>query len=192
MTRATVIYMPGLGGTYDGLRAFAVKLWNRPHRKAIFLPLNWTDKNETFEQKKARVQGVISKAEGQVILIGESAGATMGLIIAHENPTIKYIAYCGKIGGAASTGDYYFKRIPAFREMLPLADKIRSELGVEEKSRMRVVRAYKDIFLSLRDNTIPGVKEIILPSFGHLTTIVLGITVLQYGILRAVNQLTKA
>jgi hypothetical protein len=191
MNKTTIIYLPGLGGNYDGLRTFAIKRWNRPNRQAIFVPMNWTHKDETFEQKKSRLLKAIEQAEGQVVLIGESAGAAMGLVVAHENPSVKFIAYCGKIGGAKSTGQFYYDRVPAFATMLPRADSIRESLTDTEKSRMRTVRAYKDLFLSLRDNTIPGVKQIVLPSVGHLTTIVLGITIFRYGLLRAVKELTN-
>ncbi len=191
MTQTTVFYIPGLGGRYDMLRELALKLWNRTNRRVVFVSMNWTDKTETFQQKKERLHSMIMKAEGQVIVIGESAGAAMGLIITREDPAVKYIAFCGKIGGAASTGDFYYKTVPAFREMLPLADAIRGNLTADEKSRMITVRAYKDIFLSKRDNTIPGVKDITLPSLGHITTIFLGITILRYGLFRAINLLSK-
>ncbi len=190
MTKITVLYLPGLGGNYDSARKFIVSLWPRKYN-ARLLPLNWTDKNESFEQKKARLHKAISNAEGQVVLVGESAGASMGLILAHENPDLKFIGFCGKIGGAKSTGDFYFRTVPAFATMLPQADGLRDVLTDDEKSRMMVVRAYKDIFLSLRDNTIPGARQIVLPSLGHLTTIFLGITILRYGIFRAVKQLTN-
>ncbi len=191
MTKITVLYLPGLGGNYDLARKFIIRLWPRTYN-ARLLPLDWTDKNESFDQKKARLRDEISKAEGQVVLVGESAGASMGLILAHENPDLKFIGFCGKIGGAKSTGDFYFRTVPAFASMLPQADELRGVLTDNEKSRMMVVRAYKDIFLSLRDNTIPGVQQIVLPSLGHLTTIFLGITVLRYGIFRAIKQLTKS
>ena len=191
MTNVTIIYIPGLGGKYDAFRAFALKLWNRSGRRLVFLPMNWTDKNETLEQKKQRIRSEIARAEGQVVLIGESAGAAIGLLMAQENQSLGYIAYCGKIGGAKSTGEHYYKIVPTFHELLPEADHIREQLTDEQKSRMRIVRAYRDLFLSDRDTSLLGVKKITLPSIGHLSTIVLGITILRYGLLRAVKQLTS-
>lgn len=188
MTKITVLYLPGLGGNYDPARKFIIRLWPNKYN-ARLLPLDWTDKNESYEQKKARLHKAISNAEGQVVLVGESAGASMGLVLAYENPELKFIGFCGKIGGAKSTGDFYFRTVPAFAKMLPQADGIRNRLTDEEKSRMAVVRAYKDIFLSVRDNTIPGVRQIVLPSIGHLTTIFLGITILRYGLFRAIKKL---
>ena len=187
----TVIYLPGLGGKYDRFRIWALKLWRRRNRNVVFLPMDWTSPHESFLEKKSRVIGVVSDSEGQVVIIGESAGAAMGLLIAREIPHVKFIAFCGKIGGAKSTGSFYYERVPAFADMLPLADTVRSNLTVHEKSRMITVRAYKDMFLSLRDTTIPGVRQIVLPSIGHLTTIVLGITILRFGLFRAIRQLTK-
>lgn len=183
-----VLYLPGLGGEYDALRARAISWWPKRYN-AVMVPMNWTDKYETLAQKIIRIQQAITQAEGQVILVGESAGAAIGLVVAHENPNVKFVAYCGKIGGAATTGERYYERVPVFRELLPLADAIREKLSDSEKKRMRVVRAYNDRFLSLRDNTIPGVAETILPSIGHLTSIVLGITVLRYALLRAIDEL---
>ncbi|MEO5691086.1 MAG: alpha/beta hydrolase [Candidatus Saccharimonadales bacterium] len=184
----TVLYLPGLGGNYDAFRRLMLRLWPNKYNVQL-VAMNWTDQGETFEQKKSRIQQVIAGADGTVVVIGESAGAAMGLILAHENPAVRFIAYCGKIGGAASTGDYYYKRIPAFHDMLPMADVIRNKITDAEKSQMMVVRAYKDLFLSERDNTIPGVKQIILPSLGHLTTIILGITILRYGLFYAIKRL---
>lgn len=186
----TVLYLPGLGGNYDPMRKRIIGLWPKKYNARVLL-LDWTDKSESFEQKKARIHDEVSQSQGTVILIGESAGAAMGIIIAHENPAVRFIGFCGKIGGEQSTGDFYFKTVPAFREMLPIADDIRDTLTTEEKSRMVTVRAYKDIFLSHRDNTLPGVKDIVLPSLGHITTIFLGITVLRYGLFRAIRQLTN-
>lgn len=188
-TPIATLYLPGLGGRYDGLRKAAISWWPRKYNAKV-IPMNWTG-DETYEQKKRRVEALVGECEGQVIIIGESAGAAMGLILAHENPQVSYIGFCGKIGGASSTGEYYFDKIPAFREMLPEADRIRSILSTEAKDRMITVRAYKDIYLSLRDNTLPDVRQIVLPSIGHLTTIILGITLLRYGLLRAVRALSE-
>lgn len=186
----TVLYLPGLGGNYDPMRQRIVRFWPKKYNARVLL-LDWTDKSESFEQKKARIHDEVSRAEEKVILIGESAGAAMGIIIAHENPEVGFIGFCGKIGGEKSTGDFYFKTVPAFREMLPIADDIRDSLTSEEKSRMVTVRAYKDIFLSRRDNTLPGVRDIVLPSLGHITTIFLGITILRYGLFRAIKHLAN-
>ena len=187
----TVIYLPGLGGKYDRFRMWALKLWKRRDRNVVFLPMDWTSPYESFIEKKSRVIRAVSDSEGQVVIIGESAGAAMGLLIAHEMPHVKFIAFCGKIGGAKSTGSFYYERVPAFADMLPLADTVRTNLRADEKLGMITVRAYKDLFLSVRDTTIPGVRQIVLPSVGHLTTIVLGITILRFGLLRAIRQLTK-
>ncbi len=182
----TTIYLPGLGRKNDGFRQFALGLWPRKYN-AQFLPMNWTDKNETYQQKKQRVLDAISAAEGQVILIGESAGAAIGIVVASENPDIKLVTLCGKIGGAASTGQEYYDRVPTFRELLPAADRARDGLDDESKKRIVTVRAFKDIFLSLRDTTIPGVKQIVLPSIGHLPTIIIAITNFRYGIFKAIR-----
>lgn len=186
----TVIYLPGLGGEYDAVRRFALKFWPRRHWDVHFLSMDWTDHAESYEQKKARVHEAISKVGGQVVLIGESAGAAMGLVVAYENKSIKLVTLCGKIGGAKSTGQRYYDRVPAFAELLPYADSIRLNLPNAMKTRIITVRAYNDKFLSLRDTTLPGVKQIVLPSIGHLTTIILGITIFRYGILRAIKELT--
>lgn len=190
MTKITVFYLPGLGGKYDNLRSSALKLWPRQYN-ATLLPMNWNDPNESYAQKKARVEDAIARATGQVVLVGESAGASMAFIVASQHPAVKFVGYCGKIGGAASTGDYYYERVPAFADMLPRADTLREQLSDIDKRRMITVRAYKDIFLSLRDNTIDGVRQITLPSFGHLTTIILGITIFRYGLFRAIKILMR-
>lgn len=190
MEPVTVIYVPGLGGKYDDFRSFALRLWPKKYN-AFLIPMNWTDPHETFEQKKARLEGAIAASSGQVILVGESAGASIAFIVAHEHPSVKYIGFCGKIGGAATTGEHYYRRVPAFKTMLPLADTTRTKLAEADTRRMVTVRAYKDIFLSKRDNTLPGVKQIVLPSFGHLPSIILGITLLRYGLLKAIKILTK-
>lgn len=183
----TVIYLPGLGGRYDRQRQLALRFWPKRYN-ARLLPMHWTSE-ESYQDKKARVHAAVEQARGQVILIGESAGAAIGLVVASENPRVKFIAYCGKIGGAASTGEEYYERVPAFRELLPQADDVRHAMGESLQSRVVTVRAYKDLFLSERDTSIPGVRDIVLPSIGHLPTIIVGLTLMRYGLFRAIKLL---
>ena len=186
----TVLYLPGLAQVKDALRERAISWWPKRYN-ARLVPMNWEDQDETFEQKKRRVEDAIAEAEGKVVLIGESAGASMGIIVARENPEVSYIGFCGKIGGAKETGEHYYELIPTFRQALPMADEAKHSLSDTDRKRMMVVRAYRDLFLSKNDNIIPGVRDIVLPSVGHNLSIILGVTLLRFQLFRAIKILTK-
>lgn len=182
----TVIYLPGLGTKYDGARKLALGLWPKKRFEVEFIPMKWTERDGTYQEKRDRVLASIDAAakNGEVVLVGESAGAAMAIACFVLRPNLKLITLCGKIGGAKSTGQNYYEIVPSFSKLLPEADKAKVNLTPEQKDRTITIRALKDTLIAESETVIEGVRQVIVPWVGHITTIFLTLTFFRNVILK--------
>ena len=171
--RTHIIYIPGLGDRYDGFRSRALKLWSLWGVTATHVPITWYDGGD-LQSKLEYVQRAIDRApdDARIVLIGESAGATLALHAAQADSRIKrVVTLCGVARPSTPVSSYLRRRAPALNQAV---DTLPTVSGVD----VQCVRAFVDGVVNKKYSVIPGAKEHVVWSVGHLTTIVLCLTVL--------------
>jgi len=114
MQTSYVIYVPGLGDSFDAARQRALSYWKLWGITAKLVPMNWRS-GETYDAKYQRLLNEVNQHE-QVIIIGESAGATMALRAFNDNmDVIKCITICGVAKNTVHISALYSTRAPALR-----------------------------------------------------------------------------
>lgn len=185
----TLIYLPGLGDSYDGMRRFALKFWRRNGMKVVLVPMMWSDREESLDHKLERIGDEIRQAPGDVVLLGESAGGSMAIVAAatYADRVTQVITLCGKNVGADRVSPRLYKSHPAFRESTLRADAIVSSFDQPDTEIFDIFYSPYDPTVRPVDTLIPGARSHVLPGAGHLMVITLGLTVYKRRIL-AVTQ----
>ena len=175
-----VIYIPGLGDSYDSFRARALKWWPRLYGVSTELvSMNWSTEPE-LAPKLQRLEAAVRRAtvDGKkVVLIGESVGAVISLI-SNTSEVSKVVTVCGVASGAIHIGDSYARRAGALR---PAVDELRQHesAGTLPKN----IQSYHAVFdevVQKEHAVAKGANEHVLWSLGHMITITLGLTVLSW------------
>ncbi len=169
-----IIYIPGLGDSYDGIRKLGLKLWRRKNTKVSHIPMNWLDPVETLEHKLERLQKVINKHPyHKVTLVGESAGGAMALVasqrfkeLVHETVTL-----CGMNRGTGSVSPTLFKKNRAFFDAMTESEKVISSLTNDDKNKLHIVYSSADITVRPKNSLISGVSSQDLKTPGHMFAI---------------------
>lgn len=181
------LYIPGLGDHYDGGRSYALKFWRLFGLPAQLVPIKWYG-GGTYEDKLQLVLGAAAKAHRdgyEIILIGESAGASLAINAAALLPNItKIVLLAGVNSSKLPIADYYKKRSPAF---VISASAITGSLEQIDTKKIITIRAMIDRVVSPQFNSIEGARTYILPTIGHLTTILLCLTILSPLIIRFIK-----
>lgn len=176
-TRAIrVIYVPGLRDEYDILRRFGLWLWRFQVQsvRTAFVPMRWSNADDTYDEKVARVARAISNASSldRIVLMGESAGG--GMVIANwldDSRVETIVTVCGKNRGKDSVGETTYRKNPAFR--IAMTDVEKTVATSTDAARARILTIYspKDTVVPLEDTLIPGARMMSLPTSGHGRTI---------------------
>ena len=168
----TVLYIPGLGDSYDSFRRTALKAWSRPRFQATLVPSIWYNGADL-----ATKLAVISRAIDQVplshriVLIGESAGATLALHTASQNTRVsRVITLCGVAQRQTPIALYLRNKAPALDEgVRTLPDTTMHDV--------HSVRARVDTVVGKKYSIATGAVEHVIASSGHLLTIALCLTI---------------
>lgn len=178
-----ILYIPGLGD-YDRARAFALKAWRVFGVSTQLVSVKWHD-GGTYEEKLAKVRGEAEKAIKagyKVVLVGESAGASLALNAAATLPKLhRVVLIAGVNSSQLPISPYTKKRSPAFTQS---AAGITKSLEKIDTTKIHTVRALRDAVVSPGFNDIPGAHKHVLPTIGHLATIILCLTILSPSIVR--------
>ncbi|HEY1085242.1 MAG TPA: alpha/beta hydrolase [Candidatus Saccharimonadales bacterium] len=169
-----IIYLPGLGDHYDPLRKLALKRWRDKNTRVTLVPMHWSDKRETYEQKYQRVADVIEATSGKnVTLVGESAGGAMAMFVfsRHQTKIRRVVTICGYNHGAADIHRYHKYKHPAFYLLMPHVDEAVKNFSQEARSHITTIYSKKDRTVSPDHSQIKDAREIILRSSGHLGNI---------------------
>lgn len=168
----TVLYIPGLGDNYDSFRRNALRAWNRPQFHATLVPSVWYD-GADLSTKLSIIDAAIAQvpASHRIVLIGESAGATLALHTASRNKRVsRVITLCGVSQSYTPIAQYLRKKAPALDEGVnTLPDT--SMLDVHS------VRARVDNVVGKKYSIASGAVEHVISSSGHLITIALCLTI---------------
>lgn len=186
-----IIYIPGLGDHNDGLRRFLLFFWRLFGVKTELVPMQWYD-GRSFEEKFDRVEIAVEKAVAKgynVSLVGESAGASMAMNVFSRNNSIdRMMSLCGVNYSHANISPQIFKKSPAFKTSVSLLEQSRSVAVGDKLDRIVSVTAISDPTVSVKKNTIPGAKHIMIWSIGHFTTIVLCLSIFSFVLVRELKR----
>lgn len=171
--KTTILYIPGLGDRYDSFRRLALRSWKLWGVDARLIPITWYD-GGSMESKLKRISDVIDTLEhnARVVLIGESAGASLALHVgANDSRVTRVVTLCGVARPDTPVSSYLRRRAPALNEGV---DGLKESYDVDIYS----VRAAIDGVVGKKYSVVKGAKEHIIWSIGHLTTIALCLTIL--------------
>lgn len=169
-----VIYIPGIGDHYDWLRKLALKRWRNSDTNVTFVPMRWSNRHETYEQKYQRIRAVIEEANGSnITLVGESAGGAMALLTFSRSQaeTNQVITICGYNHGAGDVHQYHKYRHPAFYRLMPLVDRTIEDLDSKARRRITTFYSLNDRTVTPSHTRIKEATEIVVHASGHFASI---------------------
>lgn len=170
--RTHVIYIPGLGDRYDGFRRSMLRSWKLWGVAVTHVPITWYDKG-SMESKLQLIQSAIGAIpeSSRVVLIGESAGATLALHTGHHDKRVsRVITLCGVARSFTPVSNYLRKRAPAL-------DQAVNSLPEDPSADVHSVRAAVDGVVGSNYSSTAHATRHVIWSIGHLTTIALCLTV---------------
>ncbi len=167
-----IIYIPGLGDRYDGFRSMTLKAWGLWGVSTRYVPITWYD-GGSKASKLERIAVAIEETpnDSNVVLIGESAGATLALAMAGHPRVGRVITLCGVATSTTPVSGYLRRRAPALNEGV---NGLPDTYAVDVHS----IRAAIDGVVGKKYSVVNGATEHIIWSIGHLTTIALCLTFL--------------
>jgi predicted alpha/beta hydrolase family esterase len=170
-----LIYIPGLGDRYDIFRTWALKIWEKQYGiQTKLVPMQWKNGDDTLADKLHRVEEALEAipAKAQVIIIGESAGASIAIqLLQQKSAHIKVITLCGKLHRAHTVSYATYARNPGLRESLLAADESVKKLTKNQKKRCITIYNQRDPVVSPKDATLAGVRSIPQNLTGHIMAI---------------------
>jgi hypothetical protein len=186
-----IIYIPGLGDNYDGLRRFLLFFWRMYGFKVEHVPMKWYD-GKSYDEKYKRVESAIRNAQAlgyTVSVIGESAGGSMAMnIFARNERLYRLVSLCGVNSYKTPISPRIFQRGPAFKESVSILNESQADAVKKRANRMTSITGYYDPTVPIKSNIIPGARQVTIWSIGHLTTIVLCLSLLSFVIVREVRR----
>ena len=129
-----------------------------------------------MDQKLERISRAIDKvpAGERIVLIGESAGATLALQTATRDKRVsKVITLCGVARPNTPIAGYLRRRAPALDEAV-------NTLPETFDTSIECIRAFNDSVVGKRYSVIRDAKEHVVWSVGHFITISLCLTILSF------------
>lgn len=176
--RHYAIYIPGLGDGADNGRSLALWFWRLQGVKATFVPMLWYD-GGTYEEKLESALHAIDSAQEKgykVTVIGESAGGSMAINAASQRPSIhRLITIAGANDPDGKVSPITLKRSPSFDNSL---QGVRQSLGAFPAERTHTVYGLVDHVVRTKHTLIKGAHSHAVPTFGHMATIILCLTLL--------------
>ena len=189
--RHYILYIPGLGDSYDGFRKFSIFFWRIFGVRTELIPMQWYD-GKNYEDKLIRVERAIKRAQSKgytVSLIGESAGGSMAMnVFAHDESLYRLISLCGVNSYKTPISPRIFQRGPAFKESVSILNDSQSIAIKTRVKRITVITALYDPTVPIKSNIVSGARRVTIWSIGHLTTIVLCLTIFSFVLVREVKR----
>lgn len=172
-----IIYIPGLGDGYDGLRRAGLFTWHLWGVSTELVPMQWYGGGD-LATRHTMVAAAIDRAQQRgrrVILVGESAGASLAINVASRRPDIHgLMTICGIVSSRAEVSAAIRKKSPAFNQSLAQLEGDVRELDL---AKVCNVRAVVDSIVPRQSSVIPGATERVVWSVGHVTTVALCLSV---------------
>lgn len=168
-----IIYIPGLGDQYGWFRRWALMLWRVWGVVAMHQAITWYD-GKGMEDKLGLIQTAIDRVPSgaSIVLVGESAGATLALHTAVRDSRVScVITLCGVARPDTPIAMSLRRRAPALHQAV---ETLPETFDTDVVS----VRAAVDHVVGERYSSVKGAERRVIWSVGHMTTIVLCLTLL--------------
>jgi pimeloyl-ACP methyl ester carboxylesterase len=181
-----IIYISGFGSSYDGIRRFLLKFWRVYGVSTQFVSSKWSD-GQSYTSKLRRINAAIDQnTDKRVVLLGESAGASLAINVYATRPNDLYraMSLCGKNSGANTVAARVYAKNPAFKESIRLSDAVVPKLNQNERKNFTSVYPLKDFLIPVHETILPGSRKVRIWSFGHLTSILLSLSLYSFIIVR--------
>lgn len=165
------IYIPGFGDRFNALRRIALKRWAGG---VTIVPMYWSDKDETYQQKYERIiEAMDGIAAEDVQLVGESAGGAMAMYVfsRHTERIASVTTLCGYNHGAEEIVQFQRRRHPAFYPLLQRVDRIVENLSPDMRQRITTIYSSRDHVVTPPHTRIEGTREVAMSIPGHIVSI---------------------
>ena len=168
-----IVYIPGLGDGYDGLRRAGLFTWHLWGVSTELVPMKWYGGGD-LATRHALVAAAIDKAQRRgrrVILVGESAGASLAINVASRRPDIHgLMTICGIVNSRAEVSATIREKSPAFNQSLA---QLEHDIGKLDLAKVCNVRAVVDSIVPRQSSVIRGATQRVVLGIGHVTTVTL-------------------
>lgn len=176
-----ILYIPGLGDSYDRYRKQALRLWSLFGVDAQLIPMNWYD-GLSYERKFKQASDVIvqlAKAGERVTLVGESAGGSMAINLFAAHPEVACLITIAGVNKATTPViSKTLRRGPAFATSRQrLADAL-PKIPDRRRQNIHTLSGLIDNVVASPFSIIPGTNRRRVWSIGHVSTIALCLTFL--------------
>ena len=190
-----VLYVPGLSDHLLNGRESLTNLW---HFRNIHIEVSnkeWRV-NHTWEFKLKRLLEKIDEhhASGKFVsLIGESAGASAVLqaLKLHHDKINAVILLCGKSQYPHRVASSLYRKNPALKDAMFGSSEAVSELTVADKHKILNLHPLFDPIVPVWETKIPGVQNARMPSIGHGTSIVFGMSLWSFRMVNFIRSRAK-
>lgn len=176
-----VIYIPGLGDRDVGRQRLVVSKWRWWGVEPELFQMNWGDK-EPWPPKFQRLLLRIDELHAQhvpVALVGVSAGASavINAYGARKNQLVGVVCIAGKINRPEAIGKRYYVNNIAFVTSAGECVQALKTLSPSDRRHILSRFALLDERLTMADSRVPGARNRLSPTIGHVLTIAVQITI---------------
>lgn len=186
-----LIYIPGLGDRYDGLRRMALSTWRLWGMSPELVPMQWYG-GDSYQVCFNAILAAIKRAEAKgykVTLVGESAGASIAINVAASQPNLHgLITLCGVTHPHATVSPLIRKKSPAFNESLSYLETSLPKLNL---ATTHCIRALFDFVVVRKYSLIEGAHHHAVWGVGHLLVISLCLSLYSGYIVRIARTIQK-
>lgn len=169
-----LLYVTGLGDSNVTNRQKAINTWKLWGVTSEIVQMNWrTGDWETKYQKLLKqIDNAVAKG-CKVALVGESAGAgaAINAYAARKDVVTGVVLLAGKVNRPQAIGGSYRKSNSAFVDSAQAAVPSLKSLNNDDRKRILSRFAVADPIVTASDSRIPGAKNQVVPTAGHIFTI---------------------
>lgn len=188
----TVIYVPGLGDTNISGRQKLLGTWHYKNVSIEACSMNWQidePLKDKLEKLVSRIDELRSSGQ-QVSLIGESAGASAVINALKLRPEslAAVVLLCGKSQYPDRIGMHLRRKNPRLYESVAASHEYIQTMPDNLKEKVLNVHPIADPVVPVRETKIDGVRNAKMPSFGHATSIVFGMTIWSFRIVHFIRK----
>ena len=169
-----LIYVPGLGDHKVAGQEKLIGTWPRHGVTYEMCQMNWA--TGTWEPKLAKILAAIDSAvaDGKDVgLVGASAGgcAVINAYAARKEVVTGVIVIAGKVNRPEIVGQKFKDTNSAFWTAIQATPEALANLNAAKRMNILSRRGLLDEMVFPLDNNIPGAKNRVVPTIGHVGTI---------------------
>ena len=181
MNKLHVLYVPGLGDHDLTKQSNMLVFWKWWNVETEIFQMNWADDvawKKKFNALLKRIDGLYAKGE-KIALVGISAGgsAVINAYAARPNKIVGVACIAGKINQPEKIGPRYHNRNPSFVESAKNSPLSVDKLTEAQRSKILSRYGVFDPLVSKTDSRVPGARNRLSPTIGHVMTIAYQITI---------------